>query len=218
MKIDTETITIWFGGMLIISLLLIALHGNPLTCYYKDWAHEELECYKQIKSNISSSVWKYTILNKTVQSLENQKREEQREQDTIRAAQDKICYLAGTTINKSFDIHKDYGYTCKQLAYINDHFVDHVDQRDGGYIQGSGSGWAGGVGPFGFMIGHSSTSIEGKFYQYVVTQVSATGHLVQSLSYHLDCREDKHNEIIDYYTEAEFVMYYVDHCIEEKRT
>jgi hypothetical protein len=112
------------------------------------------------------------------------------------------CYNNGSDYNFSFDIIKDYGLSCNKLKYINDHFIDKSRQVDGGYIEGSYSGL--------FSYGH----IEGQLYQYVTEQTLATGQLVQSTKYHLNCNNEESDRLTDFYTESEFIMYYVERCLQ----
>lgn len=138
------------------------------------------------------------------------------------------CFNSGQWFNQSFDIMKDYNLTCIKLQYINDHLIDKSRQMDGGYISGSYSGFL------------SYGQIEGKMYDYATEGVLATGQLPERIIYHIDCqnstltkdyyqdsrwyagdsnyvgmRDLSRSDIkeIDYYTESEFVMYYVNNCI-----
>lgn len=148
--------------------------------------------------------------------------------------QDKInkeCYEKGKNINTSFDLVSDYGFTCNQIKYINDHFILKAEQKDGGSIEGNTRGL------------FSSGYIEGKFYDWVNTENLATGKLIKTAKYHLDCKNSTlywkvqyvcsngkvfpeetsscyngHNTIRDtkiltYYTESDFVMHYANNCI-----
>ena len=150
--------------------------------------------------------------------------------------QDKInkeCYEEGKNINASFDLIEDYGFTCNQIEYINNHFILKSEQKDGGTIKGSSSGL--------FSSGH----IEGKFYDWVNTDNLATGKLIKTAKYHLDCKDStlfwkfqyicdsglvfpgetsncgngrnriKDTRKLTFYTESDFVMYYVDKCMKD---
>lgn len=150
------------------------------------------------------------------------------------STEDKInkeCYEKGENINASFDLIKDYGFTCNQIEYINNHFILKSERKDGGSIEGSTHGL--------FSSGH----IEGKFYDWVNTENVATGKLIKTAKYHLDCKDSTlfwksqyicdsglvfpdetsncgngHNRVKDtrkltFYTESDFVMYYVDKCV-----
>ena len=150
--------------------------------------------------------------------------------ETERKDKIKECYYAGQYYNYTMDIIDDYGYTCPKLSYINDHFIDSTRQVDGGYIEGSSYGL--------FSYGH----IKGQLYAYVTEGVLATGQLIEHIEYNLDCENSTlgpeesncyysiyytydgsynpqmscfrpETKQVDYYTESEFVMYYVDHCI-----
>lgn len=115
------------------------------------------------------------------------------------------CYNRGIDSIEQYDIIKDYNLTCAKLQYINDHLIDSTRKESAGYIDGHYSGFL------------SSGSIKGESYQYITERVLATGQLVQNMTYHTDCNFIRSNIKVDYYSEAEFVMYYVDRCIEEKK-
>lgn len=185
--------------------------GGEYSCKFSTIGKDELDCVDF--SNISM-FHKYTVVNRTQQELDRQQGLVIKEQNRKQELENQICYNQGYDVNISFDIQKDYGYSCNQLEYINDHFVDQVDQKDGGYIKGSGSGFGFGVSYIGIGFGSSHSEIKGQFYEYIVTKVSATGHLVENVNYHITCKNETKNEVIDYYTEGEFVMYYVNNCIE----
>lgn len=131
--------------------------------------------------------------------LESERIKEEKRQFKIKQKQ---CYDSGYFVNESFEV-EDYGLTCKKIDYLNDHLMDNFEKRDGGYISGSYSGFL------------SRGSVKGKSYEYVNERVLATGMLIEDINYHVDCNEVKHNENVDYFTEEEFVMYYVDECVEE---
>lgn len=129
------------------------------------------------------------------------------------------CYASGYDYNESFDIFDDYNLTCKKIAYLNDHLMDNFEKKDGGYIRGSYSGFL------------SHGSVEGKSYEYINERIVATGKLIENIKYHVDCENSTNKYIlthdyhrgtyfqpqdttkIDYFTEEEFVMTYVDRCI-----
>jgi hypothetical protein len=178
-------------------------------CHIKAAFSDDLYCNEYYTSNISNAFSSYEIRSHNQDKINAENRIKQQEEAAKQAEIQQKCYAAGKDYNLSFDIIKDYGYTCPKLQYINDHFIDKTRQVDGGYIEGSSFGMYA-----GFGIGISSGYVEGKLYQYVTERVSATGQLVQNMKYHINCNEIKSNEIIDYYTESEFVMYYVDKCIQ----
>jgi len=111
------------------------------------------------------------------------------------------CWRNGSFYNYTFDIIKDYNLSCSKLAYINDHLIDKTRQVDGGYISGQYSGF--------IARGH----IESHLYQYVTEGVLATGTLVNNINYYTNCRNETKDKKISYYSESDFVMYYVNKCI-----
>ena len=148
---------------------------------------------------------------------------EKREEEKIiwREKYDKkiACYNEGYNYSESFDIFEDYNLTCRKIAYLNDHLMDNFGKKDGGYIRGSFRGFL------------SSGHVEGKSYEYINDRVVATGKLIEKIEYHVDC-ENSTNKFtlvsdyhrgwyfdsedttkIDYFTEEEFVMAYVDECL-----
>ena len=114
-----------------------------------------------------------------------------------RIEKERECYDAGYDFNYSFDIVNDYNFNCNKLEYINDHFVDSTQKMKSGE-------WS----YRGFFSRGS-----GESYQYVTERILATGDMIKYIEYHVDCNDKKHNEIINYYTEGDAVMYYVDSCI-----
>ena len=129
------------------------------------------------------------------------------------------CYANGYDYSESFDIFEDYNLTCNKIDYLNDHLMDNFEKVDGGYIKGSYSGFL------------SHGRVEGKSYQYINERIVATGKLIEKIEYHVDCNnstdkyilthtwvgthfESKDTTKIDYFTEEEFVMAYVERCIE----
>lgn len=133
--------------------------------------------------------------------------------------EDKICFDKGKFYNESFDLKKDYGLTCEKIKYLNDHFVLGSEQKDGGYVRGSYSGFV------------SHGYVEGRLYDWVATENVATGLLVKEMSFHLNCNNETTRWVWDhdywyedgikqidtkkiiYYTEADFVMYYINNCV-----
>ena len=153
------------------------------------------------------------------------------EAERARAQARKECYDSGKDYAYSFDIMRDYNLTCSKIAYINDHLIDQTRQVDGGYISGYYSGF--------FSGGY----VEGHLYQYVTEGILATGQLVENISYHIDCHNSTEplegqcngggrcssnggpwhcceggpmdTVITNYYSESDFVMYYVNKCVKE---
>lgn len=123
------------------------------------------------------------------------------ETEKIMREEFKICYDAGSLINESFTI-KDYDLNCEKIDYLNDHLMDNFEKRNAGYISVSYDGF------------FTSRSTKSELYQYVNDRILATGQLIENINYWVDCNENKHHENIDHFTEEEFVMYYVEECIE----
>lgn len=217
-------------GISIISVLLYKsyIYSN---CEGEAKGNPELYYYKYYDSNWSGTTYSCKIGNKTLDEINREKAAIERKAKNKRRQEIWDCYDAGEDHRDVYNLFEDYNYTCKKLKYINDHFILGSEQKDGGYLKGSyrNSG----------LFSHGSGSIEGEFYDWVNTEISATGMLPEIITYHLDCnngtldkvvRTDysyynghKYNQReyrldtkkIDYYTESELVMYYVNNCIEE---
>lgn len=112
-----------------------------------------------------------------------------------------VCYDAGFEEEFIFDIVDDYNLSCERIAYINDHLIDQVEERSGGYISSYYRGF------------FSSHKVEAQLTEYVNTRVLATGELVERVVYHTDCKGKKTVTEDKTYSEADFVMYYVDRCL-----
>ena len=216
----------WFiilATLTIIGVFLIYLIIPYFSPCISSWFDKDKYCAKIYDSNLTNSLYHYEIRSyiqdKINQDEQNRIRKEQIE--NTRKLED--CFNDGQWYNQSFDIIKDYGLNCDKLRYINDHLIDKSRQVDGGYIDGSYSGF--------LSYGH----IEGHIYQYVTEGVLATGQLPKNISYHIDCQNSSlglphpdfnhwtyqsqpdqvrdETKLINYYTESEFVMYYVNRCI-----
>lgn len=163
-------------------------------CMEKIKDDPDMDCKRSAPSNHTAEVTRYTVYNKTKERIESELR--QKEQ-----AEREACYNSGKDIHLSFDIKDDYGYSCEQLAYINDHFIDQTDRLDSGYINYLRDGF------------FSDEHLNVQLYDYVTERVLATGQLVQSINYHLDCNDSKSGETVEYWSESKFVMYYVENCL-----
>ncbi len=189
-------VTMWLLGIitfLIMVIFILSAFGIESTCNIKEKFNEDMYCSKYYKSNLSNSGYDWV--------------ERSHEADRIylleQAEKDKEvqkCYDSGRFVNESFTI-KDYGLNCRKIDYLNDHLMDDFERKDGGYISVVRNGF------------FTYTKTEAQLYEYVNDRVLATGKLVKDIKYHLDCNEKKHNEQINYFTEEEFVMYYVERCI-----
>lgn len=201
-SMDGLTILVLIVCSIIIVILIDLIFGGYLGCHIKSINKNELYCVQTPHSNITYSGFFYQLKNSTEDEIERLEWEMERNNIIKIREEAKQCYNDGYDVNLSFDIFEDYGLNCNKIKYINDHLVDEAQQRDGGYIKGSYSGFV------------SYGSMQGKSYEYVIENVLATGMLIEKLNYHVDCNEAKHNENIDYYDASEFVMYYVDKCVE----
>lgn len=178
------------------------LWGNG--CRISTIGHPELYCYQDCtlgSCDDYSSDSTFKVGNHTYNALVA---EQQHQQAIYTAEQQRIaqeCYNSGKDYAYNFSVFVNYNLTCSKVAYINDHFIDKTRQVDGGYIKGSYSGF--------FSSGH----IEGHLYQYVTEGVLATGQLMKTLNYHLDCNNVTSNKVATYYSESDFVMEYVNKCI-----
>ncbi len=193
--------------LLLIFSLFVLNEEHGYSCKIKTKSNPELycsqnwECYPKYSNVTNDCYQKWFIGNHTEDEIKKINHENLQKQKAEAEAKRVECYNNGEDFSASFDIKKDYGLSCSQIGYINNHLIDNYAQVDGGYTRGSYSGF--------LSSGHS----EGKFYDYINERIVATGQLVQNISYHTDCEGNKHNEIIDYYSEEEFVMYYVQECL-----
>lgn len=161
---------------------------------------EELYYFKHYKSNLSgSNAYNCKIGNHTIDKLR------QEEYNTARSleAQRRECSLSGKDYNEIFDLIQDYNLSCERIKYINDHYVTSAEKRDGGYIKGVSSGF------------FSSGNVKGKFYSWVQTENLATGRLVKEVDSHLNCNGIVDSKVFTYYTESDFIMYYVNNCVDQ---
>lgn len=192
---------IFFGIIFLIILFCILDSAYGISCKAKAMFNNDSYCAEVWEYEFWGDGWVWKIKSHSADDQAIIDRAEQARIDKENAEATKRCYDAGHFINETFEIG-DYGFNCAKIDYINDHLMDNFKQMDGGYISGRLSGL------------FSSGSVDGQMYAYVNDRVVATGKLVQNINYHLDCEDVKHNEQIDYFTEEEFVMYYVEECIE----
>ncbi len=190
-----------FGGL----ALTIINHETGFVCKTQALFNSDSYCYQNYDyngrmSNVSNGDYDWEIRSHKQNEIDKLNRREANRKKQLELDKQKQCYDEGYLINESFNI-SEYGLNCKKIAYLNDHLMDNFKKKDSGYISGSYSGLL------------SRGYVNGKMYQYINDRVLATGMLVQNINYHVDCEDKKHNEKIDYYTEEEFVMYYVEECI-----
>ena len=225
-KKERPNIFVFLTMCLVLTFVALGLFWSyfGIGCHIKSYFDKDLYCIKDYKSNITNSDFEYVARSHKQDKLNEEVRAQRQKELDESNKKNKECFDKGKYYNKSFDIFNDYNLDCKKLAYINDHLIDKSRQVDGGYIDGSYHGL--------FSYGH----IEGRMYDWVTEGILATGQLVKNISYHLDCenstlslpRDDFEHwtyqpqppktrddtKVIEYYTESEFVMYYVTKCIE----
>jgi hypothetical protein len=180
-------------------------------------------CMKISDSNLTNSLYHYEEKSHKQIIIDNSNAEKQRKELDKKNKEAQDCFNKGKWYNQSFDILKDYGFNCAKLEYINDHLIDKSRQVDGGYITSD---------DYGFL-GLSRNHVDVHIYQWVTEGILATGQLLKNISYHIDCNNStltpdcfdgwyggdetklcrSDTKQIDYYTEGEFVMYYVNRCI-----
>ncbi len=198
-----EKVFLWFVGIIAFIILiafLLSLVGIESTCNIKEKFNDDLYCIKHYRNNLSNSFDGWVERSHEADRIYLLEQEEKRK---IQAEKDKEiqkCYDEGYLVNETFTI-KDYGLSCRKVDYLNDHLMDSFEKKDGGYVSSSYRGF------------FSSRSTKTQIYQYINDRVMATGQLIENINYHIDCKGIKHNENIDYFTEEEFVMYYVERCI-----
>jgi len=190
-------------GLILIGLLgLLFSNSNRLKCDGQVGSDPELYYQKNYWSNMSISGYSCKIGNYTLDQLNYDVMVLERKRERLIAAEREQCYLAGRDYDFKFDLIEDYGFSCEQIGYINDHFILSSESKDGGSIDGRYSGFL------------SSGRIEGQFYDWVNTENLATGKIIKQTSYHLDCEDSmRDTKVVNYYSESDFIMYYSDHCL-----
>lgn len=181
---------------------------NYLKCKWTAWTNKDSYCVKDFSqgwNNVSrfTNTYVYSIRYHSVDKIneENALKQAQKQREIADAYTKN--YNAGHSVFESYDIISDHNFSCKQIEYINDHFITVSSKEDAGYISGSYSGFL------------SHGSVTGKMYQWVYSEILATGQLAESVSYYVLGDNTTIDKKIDYYTTSEFVMYFVKHCIEE---
>ena len=185
-------------GVMVLIVVFSALDfisGNYISCHIKSISSDKY-CQVTYLSNISN-YQVYEVRSYKAELLKERQRQIQEVERKENKAKEQRCYEEGYDYQKDLDIIRDYGLSCKRIAYINDHLID--ERINGGYIKGSYSGF------------FSHVSIEGSFD--IMKDSLATGKLIQNISYHINCRNETINQKIDYYDESEFVLYYVQRCL-----
>lgn len=215
-------------GIFIIYPLVKGLNcgGTP------DKDNPELYYYKAYASNASNDMrYRCRVGNHTENQLIEQARQEQQKINEMKQAERKACYDKGQDYNVTLDLRGDYGFTCEQIEYVNDHFILGSERKSAGDVE---------IRHRTFFTSHTTKV---KLYDWVNTEYLATGKLTKNAVYHRDCDGNtlywKPQTICDngkifpdevsycggaqtkvrdtmqktFYTEADFIMYYVDNCI-----
>jgi len=222
----------------VILLIIVIIFGfiispNRIKCE-GEATHPDLYYFKEYKSNLSNSRYNCVIRSHFADRLAAEKKRRQQQQFDMLQQQRKECYEQGQFYNLSFDLRADYNFTCEEIDYINSHLIIRSERKDGGSIKAEYRGFL------------SSHTVDTKLYDWVNTHNLATGKLIKTAYFHLDCnRETLHwrttnicqngfpidvvfrrgescwnpregrleTKHTTYYSEEDFVMYYVNHCI-----
>lgn len=210
----------WLGVIMLIAIIFII--SIMYFSYAQGWGCH-IQSVSKDKYCIDESNWRgshsWKVRSHEKDRINSEKAAEEKIVWDERYEKKISCYNKGYDYNESFDIFEDYNLTCSKVAYINDHLMDNFEKVDGGYIKGSYSGFL------------SSGYVEGKSYDYINDRVIATGKLIEKIEYHVDCENltkkwtlqhgwpgkkfvSEDTTKIDYFTEEEFVMTYVNRCID----
>jgi hypothetical protein len=221
-----KIIVVIFGFIVIFSIYLDGLddkvgYGFGIRCKSHTWFDKDKYCQVECLGydcNWSSNAIQTLVLKSHAQDkMDKENRQIRAKQQQEESDRRTACFNAGKDYSYNFTIFGNYNLSCKKVAYINDHLIDKTKQVEGGYIKGSYSGFL------------SSGYVEGHLYSYITEGVLATGQLIKHISYHLDCEnnteytsdnswhqiETVDTKQIEYFTESEFVMEYVNKCIKE---
>ena len=199
-----DKVFLWFVGIIAFIILiafLLSIIGIESKCHIKEKFNNDLYCTKSYRTNLTNSFNGWVERSHEADRLYEIKRQERLEEEREEQKKIQECYNAGYLVNESFTI-KDYGLNCRKIDYLNDHLMDDFQKKDGGYISVSRN------------VFFTNTRTEAKMFQYNNERILATGHIIENFNYHVDCEGKKHKEKIDYFTEEEFVMYYVGECIQ----
>lgn len=156
--------------------------------------------YRPSISNVSRSSFidkhwvirshKQDLINKEIRENEYKKRMEE-ESKRIK------CFNEGSDFNFSYDLFNYYSLNCDKLNYLNNHLIDEI--HSGGNMKSVYSGFF--------------SSMKTEVNLLIVKRSIAAGKLIKNEKYHLDCNLVKSNEVIEYYGDKDFVMYYVERCL-----
>lgn len=227
----------------IITILFLILIGTSIINIFnvhikeyvncdKEFKNTELYMYKHYTSNISNN-YVCKIGNRTEDKINAElKEKEQIEYNRIKKL-NVDCYRNGSNYNYNFDLIKDYEFTCKQIEYINNHFIRIAEEHDGGTATKEFRSST--------FFTSASDKVTIKLKDWVGVDKLPTDMLLKNISYHLDCKNStleanprhdvqlcgvgcttwnpdsykRHDTTkIIYYTESDFVMYYVNNCID----
>lgn len=201
------------GGVILATMMLLAgifllgviINNNyGVTCKISASFNNDTYCNKVFWSDSNrTSDGRYEWVKGSYEEdrLIAEQRQRQQEAWAKLQREKQECHDSGYLVNNTFTL-EDYGLNCKKIDYLNDHLMDNYVKVNAGKVEGYYSGI--------FSHGHLS----GEQYAYINERVVATGKLIESINYWVDCNEEKSAEKIDFFTEEEFVMYYVEECID----
>ena len=176
--------------------------GSPELYYYKASYNSDSLFFPN---------WNCGIGNHTQDKIAEQKRTIKAEEKAVVRLEKKQCYDEGSFHNFSFDLLKDYNFSCEVIDYYNSHLILGSERHEAGKIYGNVEGL--------FVYG----TIKGQLYSWVNNEYLATGQVVKNISYHIDCNNKtvswngKETKKIIFYSEKDFVNYYVNNCIRGKK-
>jgi len=189
-------LTICFFILVVLPAITFDDHMFGVGCHTKAAFSEDKYCVNSANYTNSRD---WTIRSHEQDRINAEKRAAKKEQARLAKQEYEKCYDEGYFVNESFRV-SDY-FTCKQVEYLNDHLMDNFEKRKVGYVSGYYSG----------ILSHGS--ISGETHQYINDRILATGKLVENINHQVDCNNEKQDERIDYFSEEEFVMHYVEECL-----
>jgi hypothetical protein len=239
MKDDNSTRTTIVMMILVFALFvgILIFVGKTMNCDTPFWYSDDMYKYKHYNSNHSGSWYTCKTGSHSADAQRQADKEEARRLAAEQQTERKVCYEAGQFEEYHFDLIEDYDFSCEKIKYINDHFVDKAVEKDGGSIKHVTS-------RNGFFSS-SRSSVEIKLKNWVVLQSLPTDVLLKDISYHSDCNNEtkywkkqtvcsdgkifpdetnyctngktklRDTTEAEFYTESDFVMYYVNNCIED---
>lgn len=189
-----------------IVVYLNSSHFQMQKCKYKAEKNPDVYCEYYYTGGNRSSDPQYRNLrmgSHQQDALKEKQRQENLEDKRQALKEEQECYDAGTDIEREYSLFDYYNLTCPQMEYINDHLIQEWEKRDGGHVKTERNGF------------FTSSSTETQLYQWVELELLATGKLLASESYHLDCNDQESERKETYYDVSDFVMMYVRECVHE---